>query len=358
MNQEEKYSSLRESTYESIGNFLFAERFNTCEKTQEGILEIINLISDYYEEGVHLYPEVIVTNSLEFFKTISNREIVIDHKSLDVEEFKIAMKLCAPLALNNWIIFFEIRDNKIKYGVVSAEMTETSPSIYEQTVGKLGIDIENVNDDDDLKSTTIAYIRNIGSKTVELVGLKKKLIVSLTLDKPLEISNNEIARIAEISTVKCESDYKTNITSFLEKVINEAIKIGHGNLIGIVDDNEENIDKIKNELKDCTYIEKPIDIAELVNQAEDEQNNETSVALKTHSSILISMLNHDGITLLTNTCKIIGYHMIIKAYLKDGEKLNGGARTRAFHSMINSELFIACFYKSQDGNTKIWKKDE
>ena len=356
MNQEVKFSSLRESTYESIGNFLYAEGFSTCKKTQEGILKIIDLISDYYEEGVHLYPEVIVTNSLNFFKTISNREIVIDQKPLEVEEFKIAMKLCAPIALNNWIIFFEIKDKKIKYGVVSAEITATSPSIYEQTVGKLKIDIEKAINDDNLKSTTIAYIRNIGSKTIELVGLKEKLIISLSLDKPFEFSNNKISSIAELSSIKCEPDYKPTITSFLEKVINEAIKIGHGNLIGIVDDTKENIEKIKGDLKDCTYIEKPIDIPELVSQAEDEQNNETSVALKAHSSILISMLNHDGITVITNTCKIIGFHMIIKDYLKDGERLNGGARTRAFNSMKNSELFIACFYKSQDGNTKIWKK--
>ena len=26
------------------------------------------------------------------------------------------------------------------------------------------------------------------------------------------------------------------------------------------------------------------------------------------------------------------------------------------NSMINSEFFSACFYKSQDGNSKIWKK--
>ncbi|MCZ4695353.1 hypothetical protein DWB61_11340 [Ancylomarina euxinus] len=357
MKQEEKYSSLRDSTYESVGNFLFAERFNPCEKTQEGILEVINLISDYYEEGVHLYPEVIITNSLTFFKTISNREVIIDNKPLEVDEFKNAIKLCAPLAINNWIIFIEVNGENVKYGLVSAEMTETSPSIYEQTVGKLGIELEGVKDKD-LEKTTIAYIRNIGSKTVELTGLKKKLTISLTLDKPLEVSNNEIGDIAILATKLCDSDYTTHITSFLEKTINEAIKIGHGNLIGIVEDSEVAISKIKEELNDCTYLEKPIDIVELVSQAEIEKTNESSVTLKAHSSLLISMLNHDGITVLTNKCRIIGYHMFIKDIKKDGVQLVGGARTRAFHSMVNSKLFKACFYKSQDGNTKNWKEDE
>ena len=34
----------------------------------------------------------------------------------------------------------------------------------------------------------------------------------------------------------------------------------------------------------------------------------------------------------------------------------GGARSRAFEVMKASNVFCCCFYKSQDGNEKIWSK--
>ena len=75
------------------------------------------------------------------------------------------------------------------------------------------------------------------------------------------------------------------------------------------------------------------------------------------SKVMISMLNHDGITLMTDKAKILGYHMFIETIIKeDGEQPLGGARARAYQSMVNSDLFSACFYKSQDGNSKIWIK--
>lgn len=87
------------------------------------------------------------------------------------------------------------------------------------------------------------------------------------------------------------------------------------------------------------------------------KSNDTSVNLISHSKILISMLNHDGITILTNTAKVIGYHMFVPK-VEGTIEVNGGARSRAFQSMINSQIFSACLYKSQDGKSKYWKKDE
>jgi hypothetical protein len=68
------------------------------------------------------------------------------------------------------------------------------------------------------------------------------------------------------------------------------------------------------------------------------------------------MLNHDGITILSNKGKVIGYHILIGDFLNPGDKVEGGARSKAFKSMENCGLFNFCFYKSQDGNIKIWQK--
>jgi hypothetical protein len=72
----QKQHTLREHVLDSIGSFLHKEGFTPDDVTQDGILEVINLISDYHEEGNSLYPEVILTNDLDFFKTIPNKESI------------------------------------------------------------------------------------------------------------------------------------------------------------------------------------------------------------------------------------------------------------------------------------------
>lgn len=348
MSEEIKYASLRESTLASIAEFLLDENFQNSSILKEGILEMINLLSDYYEEGIHLFPQVIITNnSKDFFKTLVNREIPISKQSISVSEFRNIIKLCAPLAVGSWIIYINVEGENLSYGLVDAEMTETSPSIYDQTVGKLKVQPKDIN---------IAYLRNIGSKTVELTGLKRKLIVSLTLDKKLSVDDNIINEISQNITAKVDPEFQLPVTTFVNKTIEDAIKQGHGNLIGVVDDNEATIQELKSKLPDGIYLNPPIDIADYVTYTEKERTNESSVSLMAYSKVFISMLNHDGITIVTNNAKILGYHMFISPFTKEGEQLVGGARTRAYHSMINSSLFDSCCYKSQDGNTKIWTK--
>ena len=345
-----KKASLRDSIIESIGNFLWEEGFAKDDITKLGILEIINLISDYHEEGNALFPEILVTNSLDFFKTIPNKEIIIQESELTIAEFKNALKLCAPLATNSWIIFIEVKNNRIKYGITSAEMSETSPSIYNQTVGQLKVE--------DYQGITIAYIRNIGQKTVELAGLKNRLIVSLTLDEPKGFSQNEIQILCDAITAGCEEKLKINIKTFFEKIIDEALKNGHGNLIGVIEDNEESTKLLKDGINGNggIYLATPIDFENLITDSETNKNNESSINLKTHSSVLKAMLNHDGITIISNKGKVIGYHILIGDHIKEGDLVVGGARSKAFKSMENCGLFILCFYKSQDGNLKVWQK--
>lgn len=342
-----KKNSLKESALSAIGDFLYDENFPKKPQLKEGILELINLISDYYEEGQRLYPEILIVTDWDYFKSISNREIIVNVTELVASEFSNILKLCAPLAVGNWNIVIEVKENQLKYGLIDAEIIETSPSLYEQTVGKLGIFQEEYS---------LAYIRNIGSKTVELIGQLERLIISLDLIEHNLEENNDIQNICEHVTSGCDPEIKETINTFLNKTLNETIRIGHGNLIAIIDDDEELIKDLKAKFEDCIYLEQPIDFQEFIKICESEKSNGASVNLISHSKILISMLNHDGITILTNTAKIIGYHMFIP---KIGEiDVNGGARARAFQSIINSENFSACLYKSQDGKSKYWKRDE
>lgn len=338
------FSSLRDSTIDKIGNFLYSEGFAKCDKTPIGILELINLISDYYEEGNHLFPEIIIMDNIDLLKTIPSRELLIYDGDLEVSEFKQAIKLCAPLALNNWLIFIEVKNGKMKYGLTSAEIAETSLSMYKQA-----IEMKN-------EGFIVAYIRNIGKKTVELTSNQNKCVISLTLDEANDILKNEVLDLSIIASSECEEQYSTQITTYLEKLINEAIKIGHGNLIAVVKDDETIISQLKGILNGGVFLQRPIDLSEMIKNTEEAKSNITSVELKSFSSLVVSMLNHDGITVFTSKGRVIGYHFIIDNKIAEKTKIVGGSRTRAFEAMVTSNLCLACFMKSQDGNIKFYKK--
>lgn len=344
--------SFQENLLVAIDGFLNDEGFIFDNITKHGILEIINLISDYHEEGNALFPEVLITNNLNAFETIPNRDLVIAEMDLSLNEFRNAIKLCAPLAINYWIIFIEIKkNNKIKYGVSSAEISEASPLLYSQTFG--GIKVPN-------NETAIVYIRNIGPKKVELSGLKGRLIISLTLNGPKPIGLNETLQLSVCIASRCDEKLKDTITIFFEKYIDEALKTGHGNLVGIIEDSDEAIGNLKRGIKSYggIYLTNPVDFQMLILESETKRNNEAAIHLKAYASVLKSMLNFDGITIISDKARLIGYHLLIESLIREGDELSGGSRIKAFLSMKNSGLFKFCFYKSQDGSVKIWKRND
>lgn len=338
-----KKSSLRENLLNDIGDFLGKEGFHVDDLSKNGILLLINQISDYYEEGKRLYPEVIVTNDLDIFKTFPHRIQAIQKAPLSISSFKKAIKLCAPLSVDGWVIYIEIAKDQLNFGVFSTEITESSLSLYRQTLSA----------DAFPEDTTFAYIRSLGQKKVELRGLKGCIHIALSLDDEKDLSNNELEKLSQIIASDCEENRRDRIAMYFEKNIDEALKNGHGNLIGVVSDDPEAMKDVKSKLDDGIYLDKKMDFEEMLRRTEEEKSIESSVNLKAYTSLMINMINHDGITLLTSKGKLLGYHLFIKDNRKDPDQV-GGARSRAFEAM--KELGLkACFYKSQDGNIKLYE---
>lgn len=342
--------SLRETVSNAVGTFLWRAKFTSNNDLQNGVVDVMDQISDYYEEGKALFPEILFIDDLNFLEPISHRLQPIGSGELSPEIFKLIVKLCAPLAINGWLIYIEIMKEMVNYGLVSAEIDETSPSMYSQTVG----DLKEGQPD-----LAVAYIRNIGQKVVEVTAANDKLIVSLNLEPNKDHTLNEVSKLSLALTEKADERVAVNLKTYLEKLIDQTLKAGHGNLIGVINDDNENIDNIKKNLKakGGIYFDDPIDFAKLIYAAHENRDSESSVQLRLNASLLSAMLNHDGITIMTNKGRVIGYHLLIDVYEKDGDTISGGSRSRAHLSMINCEMFEFCFYKSQDGNLKIWKNE-
>ena len=343
--------SLRETVSAQIGAFLFNEQFPGEPSIADGVLEIINLISDYHEEGKTLFPEIIIVNEKSILETVPDLKIELGTMDASIEGYKKIIKNCAPLCTSEWVIYIKAAKGKLDYGLTCAEITETTPSLYKQTVGS-GAGMEGYS---------VVYLRNIGTKTVELIGTKSRVLISLSLNDPSEVSNNEVNDLAKAicSNIK---DGNTNLfINYFDKVLTEGLKEGHGNLITVVDDTEKAIEFLKSALPDGVYLPKPIVIVDLLKAFDNEKSGENSVALRHYSSVIKSMINSDGLTVFSNTGKLLGYHIIVrKDYLTEEKKkgINGGARTHTFYNIKESKIFQFGFIKSQDGPVKIFKANE
>ena len=146
-----KVISNRDAALYEIENMLKGNGYPVNKTVIEGVADIVNKIADYHEEGVKLYPEVIILRDYYSFKPLQARIEMLYEGEIKENDFSKAMKLCAPLAVGNWNIFIVLPDDKsISYGLVSVERKETSLSLVTQALDMGGDD-------------SIIYIRNVGS---------------------------------------------------------------------------------------------------------------------------------------------------------------------------------------------------
>lgn len=107
----------------------------------EIILSVMDTIHHYTEEGVRLFPELLVTTSLDpLVESIAHAQFVQIGQLEDINAgIPTAVKRCAPLAIGGWVIAIECQDAHLRYGVITVETSELSPSVYRHAVGDLSL---------------------------------------------------------------------------------------------------------------------------------------------------------------------------------------------------------------------------
>ena len=310
----------------------------------DGLLDVINKLADYHEEGQALYPEVLVVKDLSYFKTFVNRRVKLVEKQLSRADFSQCVKMCAPLAVDGWNIYLALLDdNKIEYGLLTSEMTTLSLDLYEQTMNNGVPEIDAI------------YLRNAGNKVVEVRTVQTKLLVYLNLNEVNDSLDQTVDQL--VQTILPEGiDNHVEKSNYLKKVIRQALNEGHGNLIAVAESNPDVIKSVIENFHGGITLDSPIDLSQLASDCLVQHTEEASLTLNSYASLLQSMLNFDGITLFSNDGKIIGYHYIVNNDKVAEENIEGGARTRAFSALCSIEGLKACFMKSQDGRIKFKRK--
>jgi len=333
-------TSLRNTVSSEIGTFLLNNGFSLRNPDKNPILvdelvSIVNSLSDYYEEGEHLYPEVLLTNNISDIPFFIRYDFYTG--KLLPKSMSKAIKMCAPLCDEGWCIFLEVNDKGIRWGVVNGEQKITSLSLLEQL---------RLNADDDHR---FILLHNIGAKTVEFLPASDKptYAVSLSLNGVEDVQGRYIQDLCETISENCQDSL---FCGFLEKIISYALQVGHGNLVAVLKENDGKF-IIPEIFSDGVFLPNaPIDLYEYYVHFRNSDNDIVAhELLKKVSHLVEAMLNHDGICLFTNDGKLIGYHLIVDNKTIEDYQIVGGARTKAFKKLVSEDTIFAVLMKTQEG---------
>lgn len=340
--------SLHDTVRSQVGSFMQSFMF-ICSTTEsnnafcDGMVEVIDMLSDYYEEGTHLYPSIVLFDDPQYLRILPNIHYTFYQGAIELKQFKQCLKMCAPLAVNGWNIFMQVRDTSMSWGVITTELKETSLSLTSQILREKE------------EFCKVALITNVGMKTVAMAssGRECECIVHLSLMNNHAVTSKDIDDFCSCALHNCQV-HTEEFKGYFSKIIGTALQTGHGNLFGIIEERDEM--QIPNLLKDgVSLIEEPLDFASVYSQLNSDVNTGNTVELnsmlKMMSALAISMMNHDGITVFTDTGKIVGYHFIVDNNVSPKDMIVGGARTKAFYAMVESGLFKGVFIRKQEGET-------
>lgn len=319
-----------------------------CPIMKEGLSELICQLFDYKEEGKVLYPEVYIFDNLELIEKILPNSQFLHVETGEKSKSTIlkALKKCAPLAANEWLIYIFRKEDTFDFGVFRAGKTIVSVPVS---------DVLNNSSTDELH---VISIRQVAERLIEVKGVKTE---------PLLICSGSSESI-EISPIACQLEFIKSIVSkvhfdlseqvinFYKRVFMDVLQKGHGTLACTMSYRK----KLSDKFRDGIVLKERISVPEIVQELKTQNDIEANTKLNGYMHLISGMLQSDGVTIFTNRGEIVAYNVFVKHSTRTSDAVSmGGARSRAFHSlsrMLPKEI-KSVYMQSQDGRVE-FKNEE
>lgn len=222
--------SLYKETLSNVEAFLKSLNFSVSQLICEGLVTVVNMISDYHEEGAALNPDILLISKDSFFQTLPcQHHIELCTEEINEKSFSMAVKMCAPLAENGWNMYLLLLDEShLQYGIVNVALTQMSVSLFNQVI------------ETPQELAVCAYIRNIGNKVVELNSISNHCVIALNLNSYETKMEEELEKLANVILKDIAKDFpiKEASITYIKDMFIEALNHGHGNLIAVTDNIE------------------------------------------------------------------------------------------------------------------------
>lgn len=366
------------STASGVKNLLEKAGFDDAEILCKRIILLVDALCNCREEGRQLFPQILISHDIaKITESIPFKKIVVlDEPPPSDTTFNIALKRAAPLATGSWSVFLDIKSESIRYGLISIESSILSPSLESFLLpNQQGAEYAHC----------FALVKNVGDRLVQIKIPGQNLLVDFSLRDTSFENETALEQLIQSITADVEEMHRFKSHNFIQRVLNMALPHSHGNLIGVLDCKpmtEEQItgkarkiwedqgkpsgmedihwkqasvsqlDRLQ-QISKGVFLPKPIDILDFIQGPQDQS---TDSAMRAYAGLIRNMLNNDGITIFDTKSSVLGYHIFIDSKANSTGEHHGGARTRAFNAMIDSDVFEFCFFKSQDGLMKFWEK--
>lgn len=333
--------SLRDTLEPRLVEFLRDEGMPSPH-TAGGLVELVNLLSLYHEEGHAVSPKVFIFNDINTVKTIPNHEnILIGEGPKQTQTFRTVLKKCAPLAQRGWVIYILEKKESYEFGLI-------------KNLGNtLSLTIEEILIETGETAIPVVMAHQIFNRNVKITGTTRRIIyINFGAD-----SDEATARLENLHSfldsliTDVPDDSKEQTNNFYDKLFTQALSEGHGMLALVIPCKEHTIPK---KLKDSTKLKSPICISQRINELLSNKDNVYSNdRVESYTSIIMGMLLSDGITIFNSQGDVLAFRSFVKHSAKDKTKeITGGARSRTFFKlkdMVANREILSAFMQSQDG---------
>lgn len=234
--------------------------YEFCHETQLPLLvnalhlvELIVLLARYQEEGVSLCPKVYLTDDLSMLKAMlpDGESLKIGVVGANIDGIKQALKKCAPLATDNWLIYIQDKGDAIEYGVFKGSGNPIS--VLVDDVLMKDNDVVKVVKAFQIADDCVEIRSNTGAFHYIFLNHRKE-----DSPPPLLYLENLVKEV----TRKVNADEKEQMTSFLTRLFFDALRQSHGCIIAVTD-----LPEAPGFLsQDAVMLEEPIDFATLVRE--------------------------------------------------------------------------------------------
>lgn len=312
-----------------------------CLITQNGIVSLVNQLVNYREEGKDLFPKVYILDNIDLVlqSLPMSQHCFIGQGEKTKETMLRALKKCAPLTEADWSIYIQRNEDDFSYGVFRAGTSLLSVSIEDFLI---------INGTEDLK---VILLQQISDKLIEIKGVQNEpLIINFggreeTNRSPIENQFEFIKTLVK----NVDSRVQEQTANFYKKVFNEILKVGHGTLACTINSNRKIIPK---KLQDGIVLKERINIPEIINELLEKDDLQANAKLNGFFTIIIGMMESDGITVFTDKGEVAAYNVFVK-HPDSIAKTNtsGGARSRTFLTLCKliGKGLESAYIQSQDG---------
>jgi hypothetical protein len=338
--------SLRDFAFDSLEVFVYREGFTPNVELAKGIAYLANVICHYEEESVRLKPEVVITTDLiSVAKTLPAHILTpIATGPISLDTFKKALKACAPLARDNWIIYFDIGSESINYGLLASGMSLPNPSPYSHL--KIGFSE---------LPPPIIYIKAISPQLLLVKGKGEEFVISFSLEEVEYNDTNYFAIVAEAISRDVAEEWRSDARDLFTGLLEQASEASHGCLIAVVKGSREAFGVFKDNVTNGIFIPEPIDVVKYMIEAQQTHDSNAQMSLMSLCTIVKRMIGHDGITLFSSEGQLLAYNLFVPSNDDETRHIIGGARSRAYQKLCLIPELSCAMIRSQDGAMKIFQ---